>query len=92
MDEWPNRALQEYYPLLYVDCIYVNMKRGSENQVGKHAVYVVLGINQDGHKEGLGLWMELGESKSTWLNILEGLKTRDVKDVGFITMDGGFQV
>lgn len=49
---------------------------------------MVLGINQDGHKEGLGLWMEPGESKSTWLNIQEGLKTRGVKDVGFIMMDG----
>lgn len=88
MGEWRNRALQEYYPLLYVDCIYVNMKRGSKNQVGKHAVYVILGINQDGHKDGLGLWMEPGESKSTWLNILESLKTRGVKDVGFIMMDG----
>lgn len=64
------------------------MKHGSENQVGKHAVYVILGINQDGRKDGLGLWMELGELKSTWLNILEGLKTRGVKDVGFIMMDG----
>lgn len=88
MDEWRNRTLQEYYPLLYVVCIYVNMKRGSENQVGKQSVYVVLGINQDGHKDGLGLWMEPGESKSTWLNILEGLKTRGVKVVGFIMMDG----
>jgi transposase-like protein len=49
---------------------------------------VILGINQDGHKDVLGLWMDPSESKSTWLNILESLKTRGVKDVGFIMMDG----
>lgn len=48
MEEWRNRALEEYYPFLYVDCIYVNMKHSSENQIRKHAVYVILGINQDG--------------------------------------------
>ena len=88
MEEWRNRALEEYYPFLYVDCIYVNMKHSSENQIRKHAVYVILGINQDGHKDVLGLWMDPSESKSTWLNILESLKSRGVKDVGFIMMDG----
>ena len=88
MEEWRNRALEEYYPFLYVDCIYVNMKHSSENQIRKHAVYVILGINQDGHKEVLGLWIDPSESKSTWLNILESLKSRGVKDVGFIMMDG----
>lgn len=58
MDEWRNRTLDEYYTFLYVDCIYVNMKRSSDNQTGKHAVYVILGINQDGHKDVLGLWMD----------------------------------
>ena len=88
MDEWRNRSLDEYYTFLYVDCIYVNMKRSSDNQTGKHAVYVILGINQDGYKDVLGLWLDPSESKSTWLNILESLKNRGVKDVSFIMMDG----
>lgn len=88
MEEWRNRALDEYYPFVYVDCIYVKMKSPETHHVTNHAVYVILGISDDGHKDILGLWLDPSESKSTWLNILESLKNRGVKDISFIMMDG----
>jgi putative transposase len=78
---WQSRPLDELYPVLYLDALYVNIKVGG--RVSKRAVYVVLGINQEGDKELLGLWFGEAESEGAkfWLKVLTDLKNRGLQDI-----------
>jgi len=85
---WQSRPLKPIYTFVFVDCIYVSMREGSDTASSQHAVYVILGVDADGHKDILGLWIDPSESKSTWMNIFDSLKARGVKDMLFVCMDG----
>lgn len=84
--DWQARPLKPFYPFLFVDCLYVSMRK--ERGIEECAVYVILGYDLDGHKDILGLWMGDTESKHGWMQIFDELKSRGVQDVGFISMDG----
>lgn len=56
--------------------------------VDNHAVYVILGVDAEGFKEVLGLYISPTESKSTWMKIFDSIKARDVEDILFLSMDG----
>ena len=88
---WQNRPLEQVYPLLYLDALFVKMRTPSG--VRKRAVYVALGVNLEGHKEVLGLWMADEEKASFWLGVLTELKNRGLKDVFICCVDGlaGFE-
>lgn len=89
IQEWRSRRLESVYAVVYVDCIYVSMNSQEASQpASKHAVYVIMGINMEGKKDILGLWIDPTESKSKWLNILDSLKERGVEDIFFMCMDG----
>jgi transposase-like protein len=89
MDEvqhWQTRPLNPFYPFLFVDCLYVSVRKDYETK--NHAVYVILGYDINGSKDVLGLWMNETEGKHNWMQIFDELKARGVEDVGFICMDG----
>jgi putative transposase len=85
---WQSRPLDEVYPIVYLDALYVNIK--VSGRVSKRAVYVVLGINREGNKELLGLWMGEADSEGSkfWLKVLTELKNRGLKDILIACCDG----
>lgn len=85
--EWLNRPLKPLYSFVFVDCIYVKMKN-ERGVVDNHAVYVLLGVDYEGFKEVIGLYISPTESKSTWMKIFDSIKARGVEDILFLSMDG----
>lgn len=85
--EWLNRPLKALYSFVFVDCIYVKMK-SEHGVIDNHAVYVILGIDYEGLKDVLGLYIKPTESKSTWMKIFDSIKSRGVEDILFLSMDG----
>ena len=86
IEEWQQRPLSEMYPILLMDAVHYSVK--TDGIVKKLAAYVVLGINIDGYKEVLGLYVGASESSKYWLGILNELKNRGVKDILVICADG----
>ncbi len=89
MDEvrqWQTRPLEPVYPIVYVDCLVVKVR---ENQrVINKALYLVLAVNVDGHKELLGMWLAQGEGAKFWLSVLTELQNRGVRDFFIACVDG----
>jgi transposase-like protein len=85
---WQCRPLDEVYPIVYLDALYVNIKVAG--RVSKRAVYVVLGINREGNKDLLGLWIGEAEAEGAkfWLKVLTDLKNRGLKDILIACCDG----
>ena len=84
--EWQSRPLKKFYPFLFVDCLYVNIRKEMETK--SCAVYVILGYDINGIKDILGIWIGEAEGKHYWMQIFDEIKTRGVEDVLFISMDG----
>ena len=83
---WQNRPLEAVYPFVFMDAIHYKVKEN--RQYITKATYVVLGINLDGQKDILGIWIGENESSKFWLNVLNELKTRGIKDVFLFCVDG----
>jgi len=86
LEEWQVRPLKKFYTFLFVDCMYVTIRKDYETK--NYAVYTILGYDIDGHKDILGLWLNETESKHTWMQIFDEIKNRGVEDILFISMDG----
>jgi len=86
VQQWQNRPLKKFYTFLFVDCMYVTVRKDYETK--SYAVYAILGYDINGVKEILGLWMNETESKHVWMQIFDEIKSRGVEDVLFISMDG----
>jgi transposase-like protein len=84
---WRTRALTAVWPIVYFDGIVVHV-RGANGRVAPHTVYVALGVNLDGHKELLGLWLGENEGAKFWLACLTDLKNRGLRDVFVACIDG----
>jgi putative transposase len=83
---WQSRALDSVYPIVWFDALVVKVR---ENQrVINKAVYLALAVNQEGHKELLGIWLSENEGAKFWLGILTELKSRGVKDIFIACIDG----
>lgn len=85
-EEWQNRSLKKFYTFLFVDCLYVSVRKEMETK--NLAVYVILGYDVNGIKDILGLWIGEAEGKHYWMQIFDEIKARGVEDVLFISMDG----
>lgn len=81
-----SRPLDALYPIVYLDCIVLKIKEGQ--QVKNKAIYIALGINAEGHKELLGLWLSENEGSRFWLGVLTELKNRGVEDILIACVDG----
>jgi transposase-like protein len=87
VEEWQNRPLERSYPIIYLDGVYV--KRRQDGKVENCAVYVVLGIDLEGHRDILGQWLSEGtEGANFWLSVLSDLQARGVEDVFIACVDG----
>ncbi|QWC21222.1 IS256 family transposase [Bacillus haikouensis] len=83
--EWQKRPLKKRYCALYLDALFVNVRRDT---VGKEAVYIVLGISPEGHREVLGFYIGGRESSNGWSEILNDLRERGVEQVLLGVFDG----
>lgn len=86
LKEWQNRPLKRFYTFLFVDCMYVTVRKDYE--VKNYALYTILAYDIDGKKDILGIWLNESESKHKWMQIFDELKARGVEDILFICMDG----
>ena len=77
--EWQQRPLEAVYAVVFLDAIHYHVR--SEGQIVKKAVYIALGINLDGKKDVLGMWVGENESAKYWTTVLNGLKNRGVEDI-----------
>jgi transposase-like protein len=84
---WRSRPLEPVWPIVYFDGIVVHV-RGANGRVSQHTVYVALGVNLEGHKELLGLWLAQNEGAKFWLNCLTDLKNRGLRDIFVACIDG----
>jgi transposase-like protein len=87
VEEWQNRPLERSYPIIYLDGVYVKLRQ--DGKVENCAVYVVLGIDLEGHRDILGQWLSEGtEGANFWLSVLSDLQARGVEDVFIACVDG----
>lgn len=84
--EWQNRPLDAVYPIIYLDCIVLKIRH--EKRVINKAIYLALGINMDGQKELLGIWIAETEGAKFWLSVLTELQNRGVEQILIACVDG----
>ena len=77
--EWQQRPLESIYAVVFLDAIHYHVR--SEGQIVKKAVYIAIGINLDGKKDVLGMWVGENESAKFWATVLNGLRNRGVEDI-----------
>ena len=86
VETWKKRKLKPMYVFTYAECLYVPIK--DDITTSKKAVYVIIGVDVDGYKEILGMWIDKSESSSFWSNVFEDLKERGVEDILYMCSDG----
>jgi transposase-like protein len=84
--EWQARPLDAVYPIVYLDCLVIKIRQ--DKKVINKAVYLALGVNIEGHKELLGMWISENEGAKFWLSVLTELQNRGVKDILIACVDG----
>ncbi|MBD9358363.1 IS256 family transposase [Methylomonas albis] len=83
---WQTRPLDPIYPIVYLDCLHTKVRDSGSVRI--KAVYLAIGVNLDGHKEVLGLWIAQSEGAKFWLQVVTELKNRGVNDVFIACVDG----
>ena len=84
--DWFNRGLDEIYPIVFMDAVHFKVK--DENRIVSKAAYIALGVNLEGYKEILGIWIGENEGAKFWLKVCTELKNRGVKDILIACIDG----
>ena len=84
--EWQNRMLDEVYPIVYMDAIHFKVR--DDHRIVSKAAYICLGIDIDGYKDILGIWIGEAEGAKFWLGVCNDLNNRGVKDICIACMDG----
>jgi transposase-like protein len=84
--EWQSRPLDAIYPIVYLDCIVVKIRQ--DKRVINKSVFLALGINTDGQKELMGMWIAENEGAKFWLSVLTELNQRGVEDILIACVDG----
>ncbi|MFI8714614.1 IS256 family transposase [Brevibacillus brevis] len=83
--EWQNRPLQAVYAVVFLDAIHFKVKQ--DGAIVNKAAYMVIGIDLDGHKDVLGIWIGENESAKFWLHVLNELRNRGVQDILITSVD-----
>jgi putative transposase len=86
IEAWQKRPLSAVYPIVFIDAIVFNVRDNAV--IRKTAAYVVMGINEEGHKEVLSITIGENESAKYWLSVLNELKNRGVRDIFVLCADG----
>ncbi|ADY55098.1 transposase mutator type [Syntrophobotulus glycolicus DSM 8271] len=84
--EWQSRPLENIYAVVFMDAIHFHVR--SEGQIVKKAVYIAIGIQMDGIKDVLGMWIGENESAKFWLSVMNGIKNRGTEDILIACVDG----
>jgi putative transposase len=85
VQEWQNRPLQSMYSIVFLDAIHYKVRQ--DGHVQSKAAYMVVGIDLDGQKDVLGMWIGENESAKFWLSVLTDLKSRGVQDILVVCTD-----
>lgn len=85
LDEWRNRPLESVYPFVWMDAIHYKVRE--EGRVITKAVYGILGVNQEGYRDVLGLYLGQNESAKFWMNVLADLQSRGLEDILIASID-----
>lgn len=86
IEAWQNRLLSSVYPIIFIEAVHFSVRE--DGIIRKLAAYIILGINDEGHKEVLSIQIGENESCKYWLGVLNGLKNRGVKDILVLCADG----
>ncbi len=87
VEAWQNRPLAAIYPIIYLDALHLRLRR--QSKVENVAVYIVLGVDLDGHRDVLGHWLGDGaEGANFWLSVITDLQARGVEDIFIACIDG----
>jgi putative transposase len=84
--DWQNRMLDKVYPIMYLDAIHYKVR--TEGKIINRAAYICLGIDKEGHKDILGIWIGENEGAKFWLSVCNDLKNRGVEDILLACIDG----
>ena len=87
VERFRSRKLKPLYIFTYADCLYVPIKDETLTSQ-KKAIYVIIGIDVNGYKDILGMWIDKSESANFWTNVFEELKERGIKDILYMSSDG----
>lgn len=83
---WQTRPLSDVYPIVFLDCIVVKVRQ--DKRIMNKAVYLALGVDLEGQKELLGMWISQNEGAKFWLGVLTELKNRGLQDIFIACVDG----
>lgn len=83
---WQSRLLDKIYPIVYLDALVIKVQE--DKRVVNKAFYLAVGVNLDGNKELLGIWISQNEGAKFWLNVLTELKNRGIEDIFIACVDG----
>lgn len=86
IQEWQTRPLESIYPIIFLDAIHYKVRQDAK--VVTKAAYVIIGVNMQGLKDVLGIWVGENESAKYWLTVLNELRNRGVKDILIASIDG----
>jgi putative transposase len=86
LKEWQSRALDTVYPIVYIDALVVKIR--DQGKVENKAVHIVVGVDLDGERDVLGLWVERTEGAKFWSSVLTDLRSRGVEDILILCADG----
>jgi hypothetical protein len=83
---WQSRPLEEIYPIIYLDAIVVKVRDG--HQVRNRAAHIAVGVDLDGIKQVLGIWVQATEGAKFWAGVCAELRNRGIRDVLIVCCDG----
>ena len=86
LKEWQSRPLESIYPIIFMDAIHFKVRK--DNAIVSKAAYAVIGVNLEGKKDVLGIWIGASESSKYWLLVLNELKNRGINDILIACVDG----
>jgi len=86
VSDWQNRMLDKIYPIVYMDAIHFKIR--DDGRIMSRAAYVCLGINKEGYKDILGIWIGESEGAKFWLSVCNELKSRGIQDILLACVDG----
>src|SRR4051795_7982309 len=84
--EWAKRPLEDIYPVVFLDCMVLKIREGGTVQ--RRALYLALGVTLEGDRDVLGMWFQETEGAKFWMQVLNDLKTRGVRDILICCVDG----
>jgi len=84
--DWTKRPLEDIYPIVFLDCMVLKIRENGT--VGRRALYLALGVTLDGDRDVLGMWFQESEGAKFWMQVLQDLKTRGVRDILICCVDG----